>query len=282
MADLALGEGIRSPTLRAAVAERLAGAIAAGTFPEGSALPAEPELCRQFGVSRTVVREALGTLEARGLVEVQHGRGAFVLPTRAPAVSALLRFEWQAGRGTPAHLLEARRVLEESGARFAGARATPADLQAMETALAEMAGADTPERYIMADLAFHEAIVRAAANPILTLLNDALADLLRTSRRQTYFLPGAVAHSLRDHRRVYERIAAHDPTGAEREMAAVLDAVEKDITKAGLAPDLQPLPRRAQSRRGGREGDVDAPRAATGVPGARRARRAERRRIDER
>src|SRR5438034_4993531 len=92
---------IRPPTLRAVVADRLQEAIAAGEFANGEYLPPEPELCRRFGVSRTVVREALGTLEARGLVAVQHGRGAIILPNRAPAVSSLLRFEWRAGRGTP-------------------------------------------------------------------------------------------------------------------------------------------------------------------------------------
>jgi GntR family transcriptional repressor for pyruvate dehydrogenase complex len=231
---------IRPPTLRAVVADRLEEAIAAGEFAEGEYLPPEPELCRRFGVSRTVVREALGTLEARGLVAVQHGRGAVVLPNRAPAVSSLLRFEWRAGRGTPSQLLEARRVLETAVARLAAARATEADVETMAQALRDMAVAQTPEAYITADLSFHTAIVRAAGNPILGLLNDALAELLRASRRQTYFIPGAVASSLRDHRLVYERIAAGDAEGAEREMAAVLDQVERHITEAGLAPDLAP------------------------------------------
>ncbi len=227
---------IRPPPLRTIVADRLQEAIAEGRFVEGQYLPPEPDLCRLFGVSRTVVREALGTLEARGLIAVQHGRGAIVLPSRAPAVSSLLHFEWRAGRGALSQLLEVRRVLETAAARLAATRATAADLQRMDEALGRMAAAQTAEEYISADLAFHAAIVLATGNPILGLLNDALADLLHASRRQTYFIPGAVESSLRDHRLVYERIAAGDPTGAEREMAAVLDQVERHLTEAGLAP----------------------------------------------
>lgn len=231
-------EEIRPPTLRAVVADRLAEAIAGGQYGAGEFLPPEPVLCQQFGVSRTIVREALGTLEARGLVAVQHGRGAVVTPNRAPAVSSLLRFEWQVGRGTLSHLLEARRALEVTVARLAAARVTADNVRAMAQALEAMSAAATPQDYIAADLAFHDAIVRAAGNPILTLLNDALASLLRVSRQQTYLIPGAVASSLRDHRLVYERVAAHDIEGAGREMEAVLDQVERHISAAGLTPDL--------------------------------------------
>jgi GntR family transcriptional repressor for pyruvate dehydrogenase complex len=214
------------------VADALIEAILAGEYPLGEYLPTEAGLIEAFGVSRTAVREALRVLSARGFVTVVHGKGARVSAKHPQAISSLLRFQLRQQGGTAEHVMEVRRMLEMTAAGLAAQRATPADLAAMDAALAEMAGSTGARSYIAADMAFHEALMRAAHNPVLALLNDAVTHLLRGMREQTYLVRGAVARSLEDHRWLYEAVADHDPARAQSVMQAILDSVEQAVHRA--------------------------------------------------
>lgn len=211
------------------VADALIEAILAAEYPSGQYLPSEPELIKRFGVSRTAIREALRVLSARGFVTVEHGRGARVSEQHPQAISGLLQFQLRQGQGNLHHVLEARRMLEMTAAPLAARRADAADLAAMAEALQAMAGSPDAGPYIAADLTFHRAIVGATHNPILVLLNDAIADLLAGMREHTYRLPDTVARSLEDHRWVYEAITAGDGDRSRTRMGEVLDAVEHAI-----------------------------------------------------
>jgi GntR family transcriptional repressor for pyruvate dehydrogenase complex len=211
------------------VADALIEAILAAEYPPGHYLPSEQELIKRFGVSRTAIREALRVLSARGFVTVEHGRGARVTEQHPQAISGLLQFQLRQGQGNLHHVLEARRMLEMTAAPLAARRAAPADLAAMAEALEAMADNPSASQYIVADLTFHRAIVGATHNPILVLLNDAIADVLASMREHTYRLPGAVARSLEDHRWVFEAIVAGDADRVRLRMAEVLDEVEHAI-----------------------------------------------------
>lgn len=211
------------------MADALIEAILAAEYPPGQYLPSEPELIEHFGVSRTAVREALRVLSARGFVTVEHGRGARVTEHHPQAIAGLLQFQLRQGQGNLHHVLEARRMLEMTAAPLAARRADAADLAAMDDALQAMADSPDAPHYIAADLKFHRAIVGATHNPILVLLNDAIADVLTTMREHTYRLPGTVARSLEDHRWVYEAIAAGDADRSRARMGEVLDEVEHAI-----------------------------------------------------
>ena len=211
------------------VADALIDAIVEGAHAPGTYLPTEPELMTRFGVSRTAIREALRILSTHGFVTVEHGKGARVTERSPQAISSLLHVQLRREQGTLHHVLEARRMLEMTAVALAARRAADADFAALDEALTAMGASTGAADYIAADLAYHRAIVLAAHNPVLLLLNDAIADLLAGMRERTYAVPGAVAQSLQDHRWVYEAIASGDPDRARERMAAVLDEVEHAV-----------------------------------------------------
>jgi len=117
--------------------------IVSGTLSAGAALPTESELADYFRVSRTVIREAVRLLASKGLVDVKHGRGMWVLPSsRWDKLSPLVLFERLQVRGDNQalfnELLEVRRLVEVEAAGLAAARRTSADLPALQAAVAGM------------------------------------------------------------------------------------------------------------------------------------------------
>ena len=130
--------------------------IASGRLAPGDALPSEPALAAQLGISRPTVRLALRTLETRGLVTTRHGVGATVADrTREVAVDSIERMLQRVGAGAQ-DMLEVRSMLECQGAALAAERATEADLTAIAAAVDGMrAPRLTIPDLIELDLAFH-------------------------------------------------------------------------------------------------------------------------------
>ena len=142
----------------------LAGEIRSGVLRPGQKLPTEAQAVSRFGVSRTVVREALSRLQAAGLVETRHGIGTFVTASRrdqslrASAAEIATVVDMLA-------MLELRIAIESEAAALAARRRTPAQVETMRAALASFeedlaAGRDTVE----ADFAFHACIAAATDN----------------------------------------------------------------------------------------------------------------------
>src|SRR5581483_9220922 len=160
------------PLRRARLGEQLAGhltdLIVDGSLAPAQPLPTERELARQFSVSIGVVREAIKSLAAIGLVEVRHGVGTFVNPRErwntATPMLLLVRSE-------PSSVLDVhdlRVPLEMVAVEWAAKRATAADLAGVAATLEGMrACLRQPQEFIAADLAFHLALARATHNRIL-------------------------------------------------------------------------------------------------------------------
>lgn len=149
--------------LRHEVVDRIRSDIHAGVLRPGARLPTEQEMIAAFGVSRTVVREAVAALRAEGLVETRQGVGAFVNP--APAA----QFRLEPG-GLPSiddvvSVMELRIGVETEAAELAAARASRRQIQAIEAALKRI---DTRMRAgdlaITEDFAFHRSIAEATGN----------------------------------------------------------------------------------------------------------------------
>ncbi|MBZ5583501.1 MAG: FadR family transcriptional regulator [Acidobacteriia bacterium] len=214
------------------IAAQLSERIVSGEYPEKSLLPPERSLCEIFGVSRTVVREAVKLLESRGLVSIEHGRGTLVRRPGHEQVSESLRLVLGHDRHSIAQLLEVRTILETGMSALAAERRSPGDLEAMRRWLEVMrAKPGEPEGYVEADLEFHAAIARAANNPVLTAMLTPLADLLRESRRATFSGPRVVRVRTAQHERIFERIRAGDARGARTEMLAHLEDTRKDLER---------------------------------------------------
>lgn len=155
----------RPASLSQRVVEGLAERIASGALKPNERVPTEPALMQEFGVSRSVVREAISRLQAGGLLRTQQGVGSFVL---APKVSSPLMPD-VAGAELKAQqklaMLELRLCLEPEAAALAAQRRTPEQLSAMERALKDFdtqrsAGEATTE----ADFRFHELLAQATGN----------------------------------------------------------------------------------------------------------------------
>ena len=207
--------------------------VISGGLDPGERLPPERELCSLLGVSRTVVREALNLLEARGLVSIEHGRGAVVSGGGPRAVRDTLGLLLRVQPKTLWELLEMRGILEVEVAGLAAERAEDEDVAAMRLRLDRMRGSiDAPEGYVDADVEFHALLARAARNEVLLTMLEPVVDLLRTSRRVSAALPGRALRALGEHEEILARVEAGDAAGAREEMRLHLANTAEDIEAA--------------------------------------------------
>ena len=214
--------------------DHLGGAIVAGRYAPGASLPPEPVLCLELGVSRTVVREAVKSLIAKGLMTTGPKVGTRVLTPDQwnwfdPDVIA-----WQSKAGlTPEFLRDLqdlRRVVEPAAMRLAAERATPADLAEVELAYAGMKRAvEVGGDYVTFDLRFHQGLLRACRNRMLVQMSKALGALLRTSFEISTRRKNGPLTSLPMHREVLDAVIAHDPDRAEKAIQKLIDGARNDI-----------------------------------------------------
>jgi len=184
----------------------------------GDRLPAEREMAQMLGVSRPALREAVKVLEARGVLVVRHGQGVFV--ARTP--EAVVRERFVGMELSVNELFDMRLVLEEPAASWAAQRATAEDIEQLAEALRVEESARQPpiefDRLRDLDAAYHMKIVAIARNRYLQQTLGVLNEMLRSGMETTLLIPGRVERARRDHRRIFEAIAAHD---AEAAVAAV-------------------------------------------------------------
>lgn len=214
--------------------DRLGEAIVSGRYQPGSAIPPEPMLCEELGVSRTVVREAVKSLVAKGLLVTGPKLGTRVLPEDNwnwfdPDVVA-----WLAKNGLTKEFLrdlqELRRLVEPAAVRVAAERATPQDIADIETAYAGMKAAiEQGGDYVTHDLRFHQGLLRASHNRMLVQMSKALGALLRTSFEISTSRPDGPAQSLPLHRAVLDAVIARNPPLAERAILVLIDGAREDI-----------------------------------------------------
>jgi GntR family transcriptional repressor for pyruvate dehydrogenase complex len=208
-----------------------------GELEPGGELPSESELAGQLGVSRLTVREATRTLQARGLIEVRHGKRPVVAHPNAGPIGD---FFMAAVRRDPRQLmdlLEVRRALEVHIAALAASRAGRAGTSAMALALAAMREvADDPTAFHEADIRFHESVAAASGNQMLTFLIEALERPLHASRMQS--IQGHLARGstidrlIEQHARILDRVEARDAKGAAAAMRDHLDQTARDLRAA--------------------------------------------------
>lgn len=229
--------GIVAPRrLYTEVVQRIVERIVDGKYPPGCALPSESEMSEQFGVSRTVVREALRVLGHKGLIDVKHGSGTRVSAReRWDALDTAL-ISAQLGNGAIVSvmhdLLEARTIVECGAAGLAARRAQPPDLARMRAALATMADAlhDSP-RYAAADALFHRAVMEAAGNKVLLRMAEPMRELLEFAVGMTDSVQGALTRALADHQAIYRAIERGDAAGARAAMLRHLMKTERDLNR---------------------------------------------------
>jgi DNA-binding FadR family transcriptional regulator len=209
-------------------------AILTGRYAVGASLPPEPMLCEELGVSRTVVREAIKSLVAKGLVTTGPKVGTRVLPKDEwnwfdPTVIA-----WQARNGLSVEFLqdlqELRRVVEPAAVRMAAERADAHDIERISEAFAGMKKAvEQGGDYITYDLRFHQGLLAASHNRMLVQMSKALNALLRTSFEISTSIKDGPRSSLPLHKAVLDAVVAHDPERAEKAIGKLIDGARDDI-----------------------------------------------------
>ena len=237
------------------IADQIAALIDRGEFPAGSRLPAERELARELGVSRTSVREAIISLEIAGKVEVRIGNGIFV---RAPAPDAPRPAHDGLG---PFELLAARSLIEGEIAAAAARLVRRADLVALRATLDEMRDADADAaRRDLADRTFHLRIAEATRNGALAHVVGALWDERRgelwTRIEHHFHTPELRARTLEDHAAIVAALAAGDPEAARAALHRPLARVAREFQRR-----LEPGDSARRAGRGTRRGPTErAPR----------------------
>ena len=229
----------REATLAERVEQELERLIVESRLGAGDRLPSERELASQFGVSRTVVREAVRALAARKLVDVSVGRGTVV---RAPSAesageSMKLLLLMQAGGAGVDKVSEVRHIVETEIAALAASRRTDEDLGDLAAILEETRlHLDDPEVYIKSDVAFHAALARATKNELFVIVLDSLVEVMIEVRLLTLRVPGITSLALSHHERILEAVVSGDPGAARAAMDAHMDQAT-DILRQAVVSD---------------------------------------------
>ncbi|WP_424136682.1 FadR/GntR family transcriptional regulator [Roseomonas chloroacetimidivorans] len=225
---------MRPGSLHARVTASIGRAILRGEVPAGSVLPVEDALAAAHGVSRAVIREAMKSLAAKGMVSVRPSAGTRVLPRGRWQLLDPDVLDWlSASPPEPdfvTELLELRLMIEPQAARLAARRATAADVAAMRSALARMeAMLDEGGDYVSADISFHEALLEAAHNRFLNQLGGAMARLLRFSTNLSWRFPDAARGSLPVHGALLEAVARGDGEAAASHVLHLIERHERHL-----------------------------------------------------
>lgn len=218
----------REPRLSDKVAELLLETILSRGLQPGDRLPSERELGEQFGVSRTVIREAVRALAAKGVIDVRTGSGLRVAAVDASAVSESIGLYLRAGAVEYAKVHEVRKLLEVELAGLAAQRASDEQIARMRENCDQMERAleKDVEQASLLDLEFHREIARATDNELYLLLLDSIGEALLEIRREN-LNTGAGPETMRSHRAILEAIERRDAERARQAMAAHLDHVER-------------------------------------------------------
>lgn len=199
--------------------------IAQRRYEAGVQLPAGRELAQQFGVSITVVREALSRLRADGLIASRQGKGVFVADETTPRS---FRLKESSSPHSLRHIFELRMGVEVYAAGLAAQRRTAHDLKTMARCLKAMRPARKGfEEALSADIAFHQSIAMATQNPLIVsfveFLHPHLREVIKLARMTSSQHTDTQVASFEEHKHVYNAISAGDRDGAARALRRVIE-----------------------------------------------------------
>jgi GntR family transcriptional repressor for pyruvate dehydrogenase complex len=233
MADVLItGIVDRPPKTWVRVAERLQELILSEKLAPGSKLPPERVLCQQLGVSRTVLREAVKLLSARGLVYEVNGKGTFVSKPNLEAVKKSLEIclSWHA-QSMLENLVELRRLIEVEIAGLAAAHATKAEIASLRQNVREMEFAvdSNMKEFVKLDLAFHLGLAKATHNELFVMLFEAIAGAMVGRWEKMYWDPKVRGHGIRFHKKILGEIERRDPAAARGAVRKNIEAFRHDV-----------------------------------------------------
>jgi len=222
-------------TFQEQVLDQLGKDICSGRYRPGQVLPSEGELCERFNFSRIVIREAIKSLSAKGMLEVRRRVGTLVLETTRWNLFDPDIIAWRADAAEvdpvmSRDLVELRRIVEPAAVRLAAARASDDERRALRAAYMAMERAVNGKGdYVKADVAFHATILSACGNQYVRQMHEAMSSLLHAMFKIVSEKPGGPASSLGMHEAVCQAIEAGDPVAAERAALVLIEHAEADL-----------------------------------------------------
>jgi DNA-binding FadR family transcriptional regulator len=222
--------------LHGQMVETLGARIVGGAYAPGTALSPDA-IETEFGISKSVLREALRVLAAKGLVDSRQKRGTVIRPRSSWSLLDADVLRWQGGQPDAeffTNLAEVREIVEPAGAALAATRRDEHDLAALRSAVERMAEAGSDALAVVeADLAFHRALLDAAHNELLSRMEVVIEAGLRAR--------DAVVHSGEDwpdsvpaHRAITDAIEAGDAAAAQSAVLALLKQASADVEVAAI------------------------------------------------
>ena len=217
------------------VVEEIGLMIMKGDAEPGDTLPNEDALCRQFGVSRGVLREATKVLTQKGLIRTQPKVGTRIQPRENWNLFDADVLLWKLKVGDKLDFLkkvtEVRRIIESEAARYAARRTDEKDLGHIRASYEQLAGTLEDEEqydydtYLESDMALHAAILNACRNELLAQIGYTMRQAVHTARKADIHDIGSQRESLPFHLSMLEAIAAHDAEKAYQTSQAMFNQV---------------------------------------------------------
>ncbi len=237
--------------------DRIAEWIVSERFPAGTALPIEQKLCEELGVSRTIVREAVKTLAAKGMVEVAPKLGSRVQPESQWNMFDPQVLEWRLSfrhAGTVAEdLTELRLLFEPAAARFAATRASYSEKRAIRQAYERMVKAEgRSQAFSEADIELHALILGACHNtflsrlaPLVEILIQTTLDLYAEGGWDSEHIESA---SLPLHGALTDAICDGNAEAADAAARSIIQTAQDDMRRALSRADMAPAATRPHIR----------------------------------
>lgn len=231
-------EKIPPRALSDSVAQQLQALIETGSFAATGKLPSETVLAQEFGVSRTVIREAISRLKNEGMVEPRQGSGVFIVE-RAGIRPLRIDYAQAVEPGAVVHILALRRAIEAEVASEAAMRRTDAQMRAIDGALARIEEAVREGRDGVAeDVAFHREIANATGNPYflktLAFLNQYLEAGTLVTRGNEALREDFSRQVREEHAAIADAIRAGDPMAARNAAQTHLYNAARRLAEAGI------------------------------------------------
>lgn len=204
---------LRTPTLKTQICEQILNLIVSGKLSPGDTLPAERPLSDELGVSRTVLREAISTLQTRGVLTAVRGKGVIVNPTDSSDISrAFMLYMRRKNLEIPIKdLFDLRFILEPEIVRMATEMASEDDLLQLEGILHKMqASKQDLKEFSAADLSFHLKVTTITQNIFfITIMEELIVPI-----RDSFEAQVDTERVLREHTLIYEKMKRRDSAGA--------------------------------------------------------------------
>ncbi len=232
---------IKTKRVYAEIVDQIQGLINEGTLKPGDKLISERELAEKLEVSRASIREAYSALESMGILESRAGGGTFIRAVSSEDIIKPLALLLMMDKESNFDIMEVRKILEAESAYIAAERAGEENILKMKEHLEGMEE-DIREGKIgeVSDVNFHFAIAESTQNTIFVRLMSTISDLvmhsMKKSRETMYFKPGNDDKLFKQHKAIFEAIAARDSKLARKNMCEHLDFVSDEIFSIEKGP----------------------------------------------